>query len=273
MGIGVASGFKNVGAGKGKVDDAGAIFSLQPDGRILVRASAVEMGQGIRTALLQIAGEVLRLPADAFRPDHGRHGPHHPPRRRGGRTADPDRRPGDGTCRLPVRRSRADPGRRIDGPASDRSSNLMVRPSAPSPGRRSHPGGPRRAARPPGRGTRGHLLPRGSDHICPGRRGSPPLRTAGGVPQLSGLRLRHAGRHRGGGEATGKVRVLKIIAAHDCGRAINPQKIEGQIEGSCLQGLGYALSEAYRLENGPAGDAHLPSARRAQHPRHARRSR
>ncbi|MCJ7796104.1 MAG: molybdopterin-dependent oxidoreductase, partial [Thermoleophilia bacterium] len=51
-------------------------------------------------------------------------------------------------------------------------------------------------------------------------------------------------------EATGNVRVLKIVAAHDCGRAINPQKIEGQIEGSCLQGLGYALSEAYLLENG-----------------------
>ena len=44
---------------------------------------------------------------------------------------------------------------------------------------------------------------------------------------------------------TGKVNVLKIIAAHDCGRAINPQKIEGQIEGSCLQGQGYALSESY----------------------------
>ena len=55
-----------MGAGKGKVDDAGAILSLQPDGRILVRASAVDMGQGIRTALLQIAGEVLGLPAERF---------------------------------------------------------------------------------------------------------------------------------------------------------------------------------------------------------------
>ena len=61
IGIGVASGFKNVGAGKGKVDDAGAIFSLQPNGRILIRASAVDMGQGIRTTLLQIAAEVLSI--------------------------------------------------------------------------------------------------------------------------------------------------------------------------------------------------------------------
>jgi len=51
-------------------------------------------------------------------------------------------------------------------------------------------------------------------------------------------------------EQTGVVRVLKILAAHDCGRAINVQKIEGQIEGSCLQGLGYALSERYLLDEG-----------------------
>jgi CO/xanthine dehydrogenase Mo-binding subunit len=51
-------------------------------------------------------------------------------------------------------------------------------------------------------------------------------------------------------EATGAVRVLKIIAAHDCGRAINPMVIEGQIEGSCAQGMGYALSESYPLDEG-----------------------
>lgn len=42
---------------------------------------------------------------------------------------------------------------------------------------------------------------------------------------------------------TGEVRVLRIVAAHDVGRAINPTIVEGQIEGSIVQGLGYALSE------------------------------
>ncbi|MCL5046899.1 MAG: molybdopterin-dependent oxidoreductase, partial [Actinobacteria bacterium] len=51
-------------------------------------------------------------------------------------------------------------------------------------------------------------------------------------------------------ENTGEVKVKKIIAAHDVGRAINPQKIEGQLEGSCSMGQGYALSEAYVLEEG-----------------------
>jgi CO/xanthine dehydrogenase Mo-binding subunit len=48
----------------------------------------------------------------------------------------------------------------------------------------------------------------------------------------------------------GKVKVLKVIAVHDCGRVINPMIIEGQIEGSCLQGIGYALSEGYFLRKG-----------------------
>ncbi len=51
-------------------------------------------------------------------------------------------------------------------------------------------------------------------------------------------------------ESTGRVRVLKIIAAHDVGRALNPAKIEGQLEGGCLQGQGYALTEQYRVKQG-----------------------
>jgi CO/xanthine dehydrogenase Mo-binding subunit len=40
-----------------------------------------------------------------------------------------------------------------------------------------------------------------------------------------------------------QVRVLKLVAAHDVGKAINPQEVMGQIQGGALQGLGYALSE------------------------------
>ena len=43
----------------------------------------------------------------------------------------------------------------------------------------------------------------------------------------------------------GTVRVLKITAAHDVGRAINPTLIEGQIEGGIAQGLGHALMEEF----------------------------
>lgn len=43
----------------------------------------------------------------------------------------------------------------------------------------------------------------------------------------------------------GTTRVRHIIAAHDVGRAINPQLAEGQIEGGIAQGLGLALMEEY----------------------------
>lgn len=44
-------------------------------------------------------------------------------------------------------------------------------------------------------------------------------------------------------------KILKMIAAHDVGRAINPTNVEGQIEGGVVMGMGYALKEEYRLEN------------------------
>jgi xanthine dehydrogenase molybdenum-binding subunit len=51
-------------------------------------------------------------------------------------------------------------------------------------------------------------------------------------------------------EQTGEVRVLRIVAACDAGRAINPRAVLGQIEGGLVMGIGTALTEAYRLENG-----------------------
>jgi len=50
----------------------------------------------------------------------------------------------------------------------------------------------------------------------------------------------------------GTTKVLTIVAAHDVGRAVNPQQVEGQIHGGIAQGLGMALMEAYlpgRTEN------------------------
>jgi len=47
---------------------------------------------------------------------------------------------------------------------------------------------------------------------------------------------------------TGEVKVLRVVSAHDVGKAINPLLIEEQIEGAVMQGLGYALMEDYRQE-------------------------
>lgn len=49
---------------------------------------------------------------------------------------------------------------------------------------------------------------------------------------------------------TGQVEVLNIWPAMDCGKAIDPMMIEGQIEGAISQGLGFALMENLELQEG-----------------------
>jgi CO/xanthine dehydrogenase Mo-binding subunit len=77
------------------------------------------------------------------------------------------------------------------------------------------------------------------------------------------------GKHKGGGvgpspaysysaqvaevsvdEETGEVTVHKIWAAHDCGRALNPVSVEGQVIGSVWMGLGQALQEEMVWKDG-----------------------
>ncbi|MCC6740240.1 MAG: xanthine dehydrogenase family protein molybdopterin-binding subunit [Planctomycetia bacterium] len=49
---------------------------------------------------------------------------------------------------------------------------------------------------------------------------------------------------------TGQAVVKRVVAAHDVGRAINPMLVEGQIEGGVVQGLGYAMFEECVLKDG-----------------------
>jgi CO/xanthine dehydrogenase Mo-binding subunit len=51
-------------------------------------------------------------------------------------------------------------------------------------------------------------------------------------------------------EDTGEIDVTRYAAAHDVGKAINPTGCEGQIEGGVAMGLGLALMEELREENG-----------------------
>jgi 4-hydroxybenzoyl-CoA reductase subunit alpha len=49
---------------------------------------------------------------------------------------------------------------------------------------------------------------------------------------------------------TGRVDVLNLVVAHDCGRAINPTSVEGQMEGCAVMGAGAALTERVIFEEG-----------------------
>ena len=44
---------------------------------------------------------------------------------------------------------------------------------------------------------------------------------------------------------TGRVMILRFVAAQDAGRAIHPSYVEGQIQGGVVQGIGWALNEEY----------------------------
>jgi CO/xanthine dehydrogenase Mo-binding subunit len=48
---------------------------------------------------------------------------------------------------------------------------------------------------------------------------------------------------------TGKVSILRYTAAQDVGRAIQPDFVEGQIQGGVAQGIGWALNEAYMYDS------------------------
>jgi len=62
---------------------------------------------------------------------------------------------------------------------------------------------------------------------------------------------------------TGEITLLKSVACHDVGRAINPAAVEGQIQGASRQGLGYALLEDFVVR---AGRTLTPPAVRVPYP-------
>jgi CO/xanthine dehydrogenase Mo-binding subunit/aerobic-type carbon monoxide dehydrogenase small subunit (CoxS/CutS family) len=49
---------------------------------------------------------------------------------------------------------------------------------------------------------------------------------------------------------TGAVDVLRVIAANDVGKALNPLGLQGQVEGGVVMGVGHALTENFIVENG-----------------------
>ena len=49
---------------------------------------------------------------------------------------------------------------------------------------------------------------------------------------------------------TGKIDILEIVAVNDGGKIINPTLAEGQVEGGCSMGIGYAIMEEVNLDKG-----------------------
>lgn len=229
LGVGMASGFKNVGAGKGKVDDAGAIYTIKEDGRVELRASGIDMGQGFRTAMLQLASEALGLPVHEI-----------------------DLINGD--THLTLHHSNAVGERQtlISGSAVVKAGELfnqkiaeLTNSTKAKPLQDTTAQERRRLA--------GQSI---SYHYAAPKTFA--LYDTAGKASVSAEEYRNYPGYAYVTQAailevdtqTGQVKVLKVIAASDVGRVINPHVVEGQIEGSCAQSIGYALTESYPMVDG-----------------------
>jgi CO/xanthine dehydrogenase Mo-binding subunit/aerobic-type carbon monoxide dehydrogenase small subunit (CoxS/CutS family) len=255
VGYGVAGGMKNVGAGKGKIDDAGATLRLRDDGRVELVASVVDMGQAIRTTMVQLAAQSTGLSFGRFDIITGDTAIVHSHRSASGQRQtlvsgnavvmagrEFKRRllelvagwTGRAVAELAivddevrtqwtqyVVEERLMTLREIQGRAA--AEGMEVRADAEYVAPQTWPLSDQEARR---------TVPRDQYRNYP---------TYAYATQVAIV---------GVDESTGRVDVLRVIAAHDCGVAINPQQIRGQLIGSVSMGQGLALSENYPSVDG-----------------------
>jgi CO/xanthine dehydrogenase Mo-binding subunit len=214
-----------------------AIVRLHADGSVTVLASAVEMGQGTRTVLAQIAAEVLSVPlarVTVVQPD----------------TAVT---PYDQTTSSS--RSTAMTGRAVQVASEDVRDQLLevvaqnldvaTRDLALADG--AVVAASRRLTYAEALALRfgmsgGELIGRGV--IAPGRTAAP----LGGSTPFWEMAVGAA--EVSVDEETGAVRVERYVSVADVGRAINPLLLEGQDEGGVVQGLGHTLLEEMLYADG-----------------------
>jgi CO/xanthine dehydrogenase Mo-binding subunit/aerobic-type carbon monoxide dehydrogenase small subunit (CoxS/CutS family) len=221
-----------------------AIVRLHADGSVTVLVSTVEMGQGARTVMGQIAAEVLAVPLAAVTV----------------LAPDTSITPYDQTTSSS--RSTTMAGRAVQEAADDIVQQLLRIASkhldVPARGLRVEAGavvsGAGRVPYPELLGHHfgmpgGELIGRGV--VAPGRTASPlggstPFwETAMGAAEISL------------DEETGAISVEAYASVADVGRCINPQQCEAQDEGAVMQGLGHTLLEEMVYENGQLMNANL----------------
>ncbi|HEV2688945.1 MAG TPA: molybdopterin cofactor-binding domain-containing protein [Bryobacteraceae bacterium] len=255
IGYGVAAGYKNVGAGKGKVDDSGATYTLLPSGNIELSASVVDMGQSIRTTMLQLACQATGLDPSRFQLITGDTALTHPHRsasgerqtlisgnavvmagkafkqkllstvaRWTGRAMEELAWEGD-VIKLQWSQYREEEQLMTLAEAADRASQegFAIQAEAVYVSPKTYPLSDIEARK---------TVPREEYRNYP---------TYAYATQAAIVEVE---------EATGHVRLLRMIAAHDVGVAINPQQIRGQLIGSIVMSQGYALTEDYPMKDG-----------------------
>lgn len=228
---------------------AQAIAKLLPDGTAVILTGTQDIGTGTRTVLAQIAAEALNYPLDRVRVELGEteHGVYSPAS--GGSMTLASMGPAVRMAAVEARKELLEiVGALAEAPADaiDVRDGIVLN-------------------RETGRdlGTISSFLEQldGHEITAKGMRG----------PNSEGVTVRTFGAQFAEVEVdvgTGRVRVLRIVAVHDCGRIVNPLTFSSQIEGGIIQGLGFALTEQRVVDerlgtvmNPNLGDYKVPTIR------------
>jgi CO/xanthine dehydrogenase Mo-binding subunit len=246
LGIGFSTAYKNIGWGFSFPDYSGAILSLESDGKFLVRHGATDMGQGVNDVVTIIAARVLNVPTWMVRVHNGdtRVDPY------GGMTTSSRATFVTGNA---VLRAASQLREQVWGAVASEFSvpvnDLEIREN-------------QFVNRSDGRILISLAdLARGDVRfeekaIYNAPTTQPPLEVISAQPEKQEAPL-HFSYCYGAqaaivavNEVTGAFRVVKIIAASDMGKPLSIRNVIGQIEGAVIQGMGYALTEKFDIENG-----------------------
>jgi xanthine dehydrogenase YagR molybdenum-binding subunit len=203
---------------------AQAMAKLLPDGTAVILTGTQDLGTGTRTVLAQIAAEELGLPLRKVRVELGdtEYGLYSPPS--GGSMTLASVGP---AVRMAAGEARKEAIEVIGHLAEAPIEAIEIRDGAVY-------------NRETGKemGTLGSFLEQldGHEIVAKGMRG----------PNAEDVTIRTFGVQFAEVEVdigTGALRVLRIVAVHDCGRIVNPLTFSSQIEGGIIQGLGLATME------------------------------
>ncbi|UXU86180.1 molybdopterin-dependent oxidoreductase [Burkholderia sp. S-53] len=227
-GVGLAAFF--YGCGNTALPNPSTVrFGVRPDGTIVLHQGAVDAGQGSNTVIPQIAADALGVPVDCLR------------------IVGPDTALTPDCGRTSASRQTMVTGRAAFLAGTTLRHRLLVLAGAAPDARISSD--PRGLAI-DGAALDLRTLPVDAHGYVVAAEESfdPPTTTL----DAAGQGIAYAAYAFGAQIAevvvdcdSGRVRVLKVVAAHDVGRMVNPTLLEGQIEGAVAQGVGMALMEKY----------------------------
>ena len=253
---GFAAAYKNTGLGGGAPDKSTAEVEVYEDGTAEIRSAAAEIGQGLPNVLAQITAEELGIPFERVRvwlsdtdltPDGGPTTASRQTAVSGNAAKFAARGMRELLARVASERLDAPPDKIIfrDGCVEALADRRPLTAANFEDGDRSARARVSFAdvvkwARAEGRATKYRF-----EYTAPETK---PLGEAGDMHFAFSFAAQAALVEVN--TETGEVRVLKVIAATDVGRAINPLALQGQIEGGIVMCIGNALTEEYIVEKG-----------------------